>query len=69
MSKKTYSPYGIISERLKELYIELDKISIDKQLLLQLNSCISLSEGVESYLRGGRRDHPAARDLHRYSAN
>ena len=50
MSKKTYSPYGIISERLKELYIELDKISIDKRLLLQLNSCISLSEGVESYM-------------------
>ena len=49
MSKKTYSPYGIISDRLIELYSELDKISINKHLLDKLNTCIALSKGVEPY--------------------
>ena len=50
MSKKTYSPYGIISERLIELYAELEKLSTSKHLLNKLNTCIALSEGIEPYI-------------------
>ncbi len=50
MSKKTYSPYGIISERLIELYDELEKFSTNTQLLNKLNTCIGLSKGVEPYI-------------------
>ncbi len=49
MSKKTYSPYGIINERLKRIYSELEKIPTEKSLLKQLKGCICLAEGVESY--------------------
>ena len=50
MSKKTYSPYGIISERLIELYAELEKLSTNKHLLNKLNTCIALSGGIEPYI-------------------
>jgi len=50
MSQKTYSPYGIISERLKRIYSELEKVPIDKSLLYQLYGCISLADGVENHL-------------------
>ena len=47
--RKTYSPYGIISERLKKLQKKMKEVSTDKNIISEIEKCISLSKNVEHY--------------------
>ncbi|OUW03833.1 MAG: hypothetical protein CBD16_02975 [Betaproteobacteria bacterium TMED156] len=49
MKRKTYSPYGIISTRLKKIKLALKNSLLDEELLADLESCISMSDGAEKY--------------------